>query len=163
MESNEQKVIRKRQSNPDRIVLDAKSLELIKSISEQIDQSFGGIIKLSHKEIANFILESRAELLSGTELKAIKEIYFDDVRAAQWALAKLKAAKDKGESLTLTEILTKIQMSIVKEKRPSKTDAAKREKQASGETQAVVKGRNNKAIIEQKGLINNVGDISSNN
>lgn len=112
---------KKRQINPDRIVLEVESVALAKRINDQINDVFGGVIKLTHKEIANFLLQQRSELLSQSELKAIKDKHFDDVRAAQWAVQKLKAAKDSGQELTLGDVLSMIQSPTLKDKRTHRT------------------------------------------
>ena len=117
MENVETKIRKKRQVNPDRIVLEVDSVEFIRTISVQIEQAFGGVIKLTNKEVANFVLQSRTSALSSVELKAIKDKYFDDVRAAQWAVQKLKSAKESGVELSLTEVLGQLQMPAQKEKR----------------------------------------------
>lgn len=127
MEPTEQKPKRKRQINPDRIVLECPSVEFVRAVAAQVEESFGGIIKLTHKEIANFVLQSRTELLTNGELAAIKDKYFDDVQAAQWALQKLKAAKESGEELSLADVLNQLQTPVVREKRKPKTPKVKSE------------------------------------
>jgi hypothetical protein len=138
MESTETKIIKKRQINPDRIVLEGKSLEFVRRVADQIEQSFGGIIKLTNKEIANFLLQSRSDLLSAAELKAVKDKYFDDVRAAQWAVQKLKVAKDGGQSLTLADVFGQLQTPIVKEKRRRCGNKEKGASTKSKEVQGII-------------------------
>lgn len=121
----EQKVERKkRQFNPDRIVLEAKSVESVKKISAQIEMAFNGVIKLTNKEIANFLIQSRSAELTATELRQLRELHFDEVRAAMWAVQKLKVARDKGEQITLAQILEQIQ--TPKPKRPPQPVKTKR-------------------------------------
>lgn len=117
-----------KRENPDRIVLDKESVELLAQISAQVEDAFGGVIKLTQKELANFVLQNRAQPLTQAELKGIKDQYFDDVRAAQWALQKLKMAKEEGRDLSLSEVMAMIQTPVVSEKRPRKVDAEKRKK-----------------------------------
>lgn len=117
-----------KKENPDRIVLDRKSVEFLSQISTQVEDAFGGLIKLTQKELANFVLQNRAQSLTQAELKAIKDQYFDDVRAAQWALQKLKTAKEEGRDLSLAEVMSMIQTPVVSEKRPRKIDPEKRKK-----------------------------------
>ncbi len=131
MEPAEQRPKRKRQINPDRIVLESISVEFVRAVGAQIEEAFGGIIKLTHKEIANFILQSRTESLTSSELAAVKDKYFDDVQAAQWALQKLKAAKESGEELSLADVLSQLQTPVVREKRKLKMPKAKPETAAS--------------------------------
>lgn len=136
MEVQEQKPKRTRRINADRIVLDGSSVDFIKSVGTQIEGAFGGIIKLTYKEIANFVLQSRAELLTSGELVKVKEKYFDEVRAAQWALQKLKEAKESGKELSLTDVLKKIQTPIVREKQKPKASKIKLEKTDNGGSHA---------------------------
>jgi hypothetical protein len=130
MENQENKG-KKRQKHPDRIVLDKESVEVVESISAQINKAFGGMVKLSNKELTNFLVQSRSEKLSSSELKEIKDKYFDDVRAAQWAVQRLKQAKSGGENLSLNEVLQMLHSPISKEKRPFNSES-KRKKKTEG-------------------------------
>lgn len=125
---------KQRPPSPDRIVLEVDTLVVIKNIADQLQETFNGIVKLSNKEIANFILQSRAGLLGKAELKAIRDKYFDDVRAAQWALQRLKDAKDSGQQLSLAEILNQIQTPSAKEKPVAELSKVKRKKLGSTPT-----------------------------
>lgn len=133
METKEEQPKKKRQINPDRIVLDGASVALIKSMQDQIENAFGGLVKLTVKEVANFVLQQRAtEPLMLSELAAIRAKYFDDVQAAQWALQRLKAAKEAGQSLSLNEVLEQLQTPVVKEKRHPKARKVKTPALTSG-------------------------------
>lgn len=146
MENIENKPIKKRQAHPDRIVLETKSMEFVKSVEEQIKETFGGMIELTNKEIANFLLQTRTMPLTSGELKAVKEKYFDDVRAAQWAVQQLKAAKNAGKEVSLAEVLSKLQMPNVKEKRVSKEPKEKARKQVGDGAGATEKNVSNAAV-----------------
>ncbi len=115
---------KKRQFNPDRIVLEAKSVELVKKISAQIELAFNGVIKLTNKEIANFLIQARSTELTANELRQMRELHFDEVRAAMWAVQKLKVAREKGEEITLAQIIEQIQTPKIK--RPSQPLKTKR-------------------------------------
>jgi hypothetical protein len=128
METNETKPKRKRQVHPDRIVLEAKSMEIVKTMAAQLDGVFNGIVTLTSKEIANFVLQNRNEPFSKAELAAIREKHYDDVRAATIAIEKLKAAKLAGEKLTLAEVLGKMQTPFVMEKRTREDSKPRRKK-----------------------------------
>ncbi len=130
MNEVEIKTRKKRQANPDRIVLNKDSMETILRMVSQVEQAFGGMVKLGTKDIANFLIHSRGVDLDTGELAQIREKYFDEVRAAQWALDKLKQAKDAGRPLTLAEVLLQLQGPNTKRqskerlsKRPPKTNS----------------------------------------
>ena len=116
MENKEIKQRRKRQAHTDRIVLDNESLEIVKRIADQVSEAFSGILKLTSKDIANFLLVKRSCPLSNLELNEIKNTFFNDLQAAQWAVDKLKEAKSAGLDLKLSDVLKKIQTPLVKEK-----------------------------------------------
>lgn len=128
MEAIDMKPKRKRQVNSDRIVLDAAAVSFVRTVAAQVEEVFGGVIKLTTKEIANFILQSRTDALTANELKAIRDKYFDDVKALQWAMQKAKVAKAAGQQISLTDILAQIQMPVVASKRTPKTPKVKSEK-----------------------------------
>lgn len=116
MENKEIKQRRKRQAHTDRILLDNESLEIVKRIADQVSGAFSGILKLTSKDIANFLLVKRSGPLSNSELNEIKNTFFNDLQAAQWAVDKLKEAKSAGLDLKLSDVLKKIQTPLVKEK-----------------------------------------------
>ena len=116
----EQKTKRNRKANPDRITLGKDALQTLVALEAQVEKAFGGMVRLKNKELTNFVLEVRNTELSASELRLVKERYFDEVRAATWALQKLKEAKGRGERLKLKEILAQIQTPVVKERSISK-------------------------------------------
>lgn len=117
MELEKQKPKRTRQIHTDRIVLDADSMEVILAHSRKIDATFGGVVKLTSKQIVNFLLQNRPADFSAGELSKLKDEFFDDIQAAEWAIQRLKAAKVAGKELKLSEVLKEIQTPLVKEKR----------------------------------------------
>lgn len=147
---DQQSTKKKRVIHQDRIVLEEQTLVLMAQIQTQIDKAFGGLIKLSNKEVANFVLQVRFNLLNQAELELIREKYFDDVRAAKWALQKLKNAKSGGEKLSLLDVVEMLQTPFAKKTRAPRMAKAKRKDSASVPTsneshaalEARVKGSN---------------------
>ena len=147
MEDNEVKQKRKRQTYPDRIVLDPKSMDAIKTFANQLEEVFNGIVTLTSKDIANFILQNRCEVFSKTELDAIRNIHYDDVRAAMIAVERLKAAKAAGETLTLADVLGKMQTPSVT-KKPAREGAKMRRKKSDATPSAPIAGGPDSEPIE---------------
>lgn len=129
MMNEEQKPKRKRQANPDRIVLSKVALDNLAKLEAQIEKAFGGMVRLKNKDLTNFLLEVRFSELTNSEMKMIRERYFDEVKAAILALQKLKQAKERGEELKLSDVLAQLQTPFVKEK--SKAIKAAKAKVAS--------------------------------
>ncbi len=129
-----------RRANPDRIVIDPETAAIVSSIGVQLAETFNGMVNLKTKEIVNFVLQKRSQLLDKSELRAVRIKYFDDVRAAQWALVKLQEAKGRGQDLTLAEVIEKMQFpqqSVQKE--DARSGRALKKKFSTGDSDAVGK------------------------
>ena len=70
----------------------------------QVDDRLKGI-NLTRNQLVNWLIQSHASELSAQELKQIEQEFFDEVKFAQWALAALRVAKGKGETVTLADIV----------------------------------------------------------
>ena len=105
-------ISKSRRTNPDRIVIDPETVAIVNSITAQLAETFNGMVNLKMKEIVNFVLQQRGHLLNKSELRTIRKKYFDDVRAAQWALEKLQEAKGLGQNLTFADVLEKMQFPL---------------------------------------------------
>lgn len=112
----EQKQKRTRKANPDRITLSKGALENLSRMIEQLEKAFGGVLALKNKDLASFLIEVRGGELTKVEMKMIREKYFDEVRVATWALQKLREAKERGENLKFSEILSQLETPLVKGK-----------------------------------------------
>ena len=132
MMNEEQKQKRNRKANPDRITLSKEALNTLTNMEGQIEKAFGSMVKLKYKDLTNFLLEVRSGELTNAEMKMIKTRYFDEVRAATWALHKLKEAKERGQELKLSELLAQLQTPLVKEKSKHKSLDKRRSSPESG-------------------------------
>lgn len=133
---DEVKVKRAKRINPDRVMLDPEVLDLIKRMQEQIDKEFSGVLRLTNKDLTNFVLKERKDLLSKDELNRIRLEFFDEVRAARWTYERIKKAKAEGTSLSLNDVLGFLQTPRVNKKRTSKKEkAASRDVKTSPDSQ----------------------------
>lgn len=123
---------RKRKAITDRIVLNQASLEAIARVMDQVDQAFGGLVKLGTKDVVNYLVQNRSSTLSTSDLNQIRAQFFDEVRAAQWALKQVKGAKERGESLSLGEVLA--QMSLPKAKASARKPSQRRKDKDAKDT-----------------------------
>ncbi len=107
---------RRERSNrhPDRIKIGPEALSRLNQFSEQASECLRGV-RLTRSDLVNFLILNRAENLSTEELKSLEEKYFDEVKFAQWAVEELKAAKIRGESISLATILSNNRTTIGKE------------------------------------------------
>lgn len=123
---------RKRKPITDRIVLNQASMEAVASMIDQVDQAFGGLVKLGTKDVVNYLVQNRSSTLTTSDLNHIRAQFFDEVRAAQWALKQVKEAKERGESLSLGEVLA--QMSLPKAKVSARKSGQRRKDKDAKET-----------------------------
>ncbi|MGE4133304.1 MAG: hypothetical protein AB7F86_16795 [Bdellovibrionales bacterium] len=128
----EAKPKRKRKPITDRIVLNQASMETVANVVGQIEQAFGGLVKLGTKDVVNYLLQSRSSALTASDLNQIRAQFFDEIRAAQWALRQVKEAKERGESVSLTEVLAR--MALPKAKVSNRKTALKRKEKHDEKT-----------------------------
>lgn len=96
--------IETRNQHPDRIKVSPEVLSRLSLWNEEITGRLRGV-KLTRSDLVNFLILNHEQALSSSELKELENRYFDEVKFAQWALEELKAARARGESLSLADIL----------------------------------------------------------
>ncbi len=89
----------------DRATLTATIATKLDDWLKQIDEKHAGLINVSKSDLVNYFLEKQPEVLNRDQLEKIKAAFFDEVRFAQWALKQIKESKQKGESLSLKDIV----------------------------------------------------------
>src|SRR5579872_4674889 len=117
IDMEEVKIKRPKKTNPDRVMLDSEVVGLIKRMQEQIETEFSGVLRLTNKDLTNFILKERKDLLSRDELSRIRLEFFDEVRAARWTYERIKKAKAEGAALSLSDVLGFLQTPRVNKRR----------------------------------------------
>ncbi len=92
--------------HPDRIKISAEALSKLSKWNETISTLLRGV-KLTRSDLVNFLIMNHDEQLSARELRSLEELFFDEVKFAQWAVEELKAAKLRGESVTLADVINR--------------------------------------------------------
>ena len=95
----------------ERITLQPKAKEKTERWLEQATHSIRGL-NLSKSDLVNWLVESHADELSPEMLTRLRDAYFDEVKFTAWALGQLKEARERGESLTLSELLSVAQPTV---------------------------------------------------
>lgn len=122
------KTKRKRKEVQDRVVLDNKSLDILKAMKEQIKNHFGETVKVDERKLTNYLIQSRASELSTSELKTIKSKFFDKFKFLKLIETQMIEAEQNGVDLTFEEALKKLETPVVKEKRISNKPKEAKEK-----------------------------------
>lgn len=91
-------------SSLSRVILNEENVKHLQGWIGQLQESCPGI-RVKKQDLVNWILSERGPSLSSTELKSIRERFFDEIELAQWALGQLKAAKERNEKLTLADLI----------------------------------------------------------
>lgn len=95
---------RSRTQHPDRVWIKANALNRLNHWVNEATERLRGV-KLSRTDLVNFLILSHPEALSTQEMKEIEMRYFDPVKQGEWALGELRAARARGEQVTLEDIL----------------------------------------------------------
>ena len=131
---------KKRRSNVgDRIVLTDATQAHLKRHCNEIAELTNGMVKIPLRDLANFLLQARSYPINATELLDLRQKYFDEVKALQWALSEMKQSRARGETVKLNEILKKVQMQSVGEKSTPTTATRKRKSIASTPSRPEIK------------------------
>jgi hypothetical protein len=103
-EKNEKPRRRNRQYN-ERIHLTKEALDRVTHWSDQISQQLKGS-KVTRSAIVEWLVIVRPSELSESEISELQSKHFDEVKFAAWALKELKAAKARGEALSMSDLLS---------------------------------------------------------
>jgi len=83
------------------------SEEVVKRLDQWSAQARGARpgVDISRRDLVNWLILSHSEVLSSSEEKALSDEYYDELRFIQFAVKELKAAKLRGENVTLQELM----------------------------------------------------------
>jgi hypothetical protein len=93
------------QKHPDRVTLGEGALARVNGWLDQVRSELRGI-RLSRNDLVEYAILSQPEELPASSVAELKASRFDEVAFAAWALRELKAARAKGEKLTLAGIVS---------------------------------------------------------
>ncbi len=119
---------KKRFRHPDRVILSAEAIEVLKKHNFQIHDEFQGTVRLTYAQLVNFLILHRCDGLSIDEFTRLRETYFDEIKVLQWAVSKLKTARANGESFSATEILKMLRTEDAKKAKVPRAPKKKRKK-----------------------------------
>lgn len=114
---------KKRIPKYDRVTLYDEALNRIDGWIKQVEQSKAGV-SLFRKDILNWFVLSSPELLPAASIDAMAVQFFDQERFLKQALKRVREAKERGENLSLSDIMSDEQS--VKPKKDRKPRAPKK-------------------------------------
>lgn len=91
----------------ERVILTAESIQRLNAWLEQIRQSRPGV-EITRKNIVNWLILSHSERLSQSEEKELAETYYNELRFLQFAVRELKAANERGDTLSFQDFIDKM-------------------------------------------------------
>ena len=112
----------------DRVVLDAKSVDVLNTLIEQVKKEIGHIVDLNQKDLVNFIIQQRSPKFSDDELSHLKTSSFDLVKALKRVTQEAIKAKLGGTPIDLSEVLKIIQTQSVNDLSLPKTARGRKKK-----------------------------------
>ena len=126
---------RKPRGKSDRIIIESKNLEKVDLILNSLTKIQPGL-QISRKDFINWLIETRPAELSETETKQLIDLHYDEEKFVRFALEEMRAAKRRGEKLTLNELLTR--QSIPRSPRKKKSKLPVPTDIPSGQSQAIL-------------------------
>ncbi len=91
-------------SSLSRFILNEENVKHLQGWIGQLQESCPGI-RIKKQDLVNWMVSEKGPRLSPADLKSIRERFFDEIELAQWALGQLKAAKERNEKLTLSDLI----------------------------------------------------------
>jgi hypothetical protein len=105
----------------DRVTLRDEVLARLAIWREQLIQNFPGL-KISNADLVEYCILAKSDELLASDLKAIKNEYYDEIQLTAWALKEMKEAKKRGEEVSLADILNRGKSPTEKRARPKKSE-----------------------------------------
>lgn len=115
----------------ERIILDAATVSIVKSISDQINLELGDLVQVTQKSVANFIIRKRFQLLSKEEISDFLAENYDLVKALKHATQEAIKAKQNGDNIEISDVLKLIQTPSVKSEMTFKKTRGRKKKIAT--------------------------------
>lgn len=106
----------------ERVALKEQCLERMRIWADQLGHHFKGV-KVKPADIVEWQLLARPERLTANDVADFQRQYWDDVAFTAWALKRLKAARSKGEQLSLAEVIGVTKQGGTDIRRDRRTDA----------------------------------------
>jgi hypothetical protein len=88
----------------DRVELLPSSMERLQKWQNQIDQMCPEVM-ISRKDLVNWALLEHKEVLSDSDLKRIRDTFFDEVQFLRSLLKKAEAARNDGQRLAMPDLV----------------------------------------------------------
>lgn len=126
-QEKDKRVIRNR--FPDRLTVEAKNLEKLGSLINQV-QSYNQDIDISKKDLVNWIIEDFSHEFSQKQLKSLFEHFYSEERFLKHATEEIKSARLRGEKLTLEEVMLRRKSSLAE---PRQTVPKKKSKSSESQ------------------------------
>src|SRR5579885_1306828 len=104
METQTEKPKRKTQLHPDRLAIGREPLDKLDRWIEQLHKARPEI-SVTRKDILHWLIEGHPENLSAAEEKELTARFYDEERFVRFALEEIKAARLRGEKLSLEDII----------------------------------------------------------
>ena len=133
MDTNTQeKQTKKRRLNNTRATLSEVALDRVSTWIKQLQDENRGL-SVSRNDLVSWLITSHPELLSKRECKKITKAHFNPDRHAEWAMKEFKLARNRGEDVTLEDIITKHSLPKSAETSPNSISKSRKKRTAPAE------------------------------
>jgi hypothetical protein len=97
-----------------KISLKSEAMSCIDHWVEQLTDGRSGA-KIKASDVVEYVIVSQAKQLTETQVREFQSRYVREIDVAKWAMKQLRAAEERGEQLTLIDILTQKTESTTKQ------------------------------------------------
>ena len=97
---------RRPRGKSDRVIIEPKNLEKIDCLLSALIKTQPGL-QISRKDLINWLIETRPSELSESETKHLITLHYDEEKFVRFALEEMRAAKLRGERVTLNDLLSR--------------------------------------------------------
>lgn len=112
----------------DRVVIGGEALARLDAWVRQVEASRPGV-ELSRRDVTQWLILKHGEVLTPSELKELSEAHYNELRFLHYAIRELKAAKLRGEAVSLQDMMGSLSGSARMKDKPTRA-----KKKVSNET-----------------------------
>ena len=144
----------------ERIVLEPGTVSVIKEISNQLNLEVGELVHVTQKNVANFIIRKRCNLLTANEMSEFLSENYDLVKALKHATQKAIKAKHSGDDIEINSLLKFIQTPSVKRELNTQNVRGRKKKEISSSSTYNIEALEDTAILASGDGKNDQPEIS---
>jgi hypothetical protein len=91
----------------ERVALGPEAVTRLDAWVKQVEGSRPGV-EISRRDLIHWLILERSESLNSDEVRALSDSHYNELRFLQYALKELKAARTRGDTMSLQDFVAKL-------------------------------------------------------